>query len=228
MEPPSSPCSTITAPPDCHETSRRLAKLIAEAMTCRFALLHYDSASGSMVEWCWPADGDGERVPLSSLEKYRDEHELRYPCCLCADGGGRKAYVEAAVYPWWNEVDKNTDWIVRCASDGCGYRVTIGIYFRISTAASLMDDKENPVLPIKLEWTRREQTELLRRLDSSEGYGISARKFRVLFKRCKKCMRIVLRSAINRHICLEGVQKDRCNRFLHRNACMLRCLTRSH
>jgi hypothetical protein len=69
-----------------------------------------------------PADGDGERVPLSSLEKYRDEHELRYPCCLCADGGGRKAYVEAAVYPWWNEVDKNTDWIVRCASDGCGYR----------------------------------------------------------------------------------------------------------
>jgi hypothetical protein len=50
MEPPSSPSSTITAPPDYGETPRRLAKLIVEAMTCNFALLHYDSATKSMIE----------------------------------------------------------------------------------------------------------------------------------------------------------------------------------
>ncbi|KAG1886554.1 hypothetical protein F4604DRAFT_1675451 [Suillus subluteus] len=136
MNPPSSPSSTITAPPDCHETSRRWAKLIVEAMTCRFTLLHYDGASRSMIEWCWPADGDGERVPPSSLEKYREGHKLRYPCCLCADGGGRKAYVEAALYSWWNEVDKNTNWIVRCTSDKCGYQVRIDIHFRVSSLAT--------------------------------------------------------------------------------------------
>ncbi|KAG2145923.1 hypothetical protein DEU56DRAFT_910211 [Suillus clintonianus] len=53
MEPPSSPSSTITAPPDCHETALMLAKLSAEAMICHFALLHYDSVSKSMIEWCW-------------------------------------------------------------------------------------------------------------------------------------------------------------------------------
>lgn len=53
MEPPSSPSSIITAPPDCSETARKLAKLTVEAKTCRLALLHYDSASESMVEWCW-------------------------------------------------------------------------------------------------------------------------------------------------------------------------------
>jgi hypothetical protein len=53
METPSSPSSTITAPPDDHENIQRLAKLIVEAMTCRFAVLHYDSASKSMVAWCW-------------------------------------------------------------------------------------------------------------------------------------------------------------------------------
>lgn len=53
MEPPSSPSSTITAPPDYGETPRRLAKLIVEAMTCTFALLHYDSTTKSMIEWYW-------------------------------------------------------------------------------------------------------------------------------------------------------------------------------
>ncbi|KAG1837176.1 hypothetical protein DFJ58DRAFT_734530 [Suillus subalutaceus] len=60
MGPPSSPSSTITSPPDYHETARRLAKLIAEAMTCPIALLHYDSASKSMTEWCWIVSTFGE------------------------------------------------------------------------------------------------------------------------------------------------------------------------
>ncbi|KAG2126801.1 hypothetical protein DEU56DRAFT_758785 [Suillus clintonianus] len=209
MEPPSSPSSTITAPPDYHDTSRRLGKLIAEAITCRFALLHYDSTSKSMIEWYWPADGDGKRILPPDLE--------RYPCCLCADGGGRKAYVEAAVYSWWNKIDKNTDWIARCTLDICGYRDVVFGHLPVpskSTTASLMDDEEHPVLPIEFVWNYREQTELLNKLDSSDGDGIPERKFRILFKRCKKCKRVGVRPVINHHICSGGVQKHRRNRLM--------------
>ncbi|KAG2752736.1 hypothetical protein P692DRAFT_20695335, partial [Suillus brevipes Sb2] len=122
MEPPSSPSSTITTPPSCHETAQRLGKLIAEAMTCRFALLHYDSSSKSMIEWCWPADGKGRKVPPSDLEDYRAKYDFRYPCCVCADSGRKAAYIEAAVYPWWNETANEIDWIARCASNTCGYQ----------------------------------------------------------------------------------------------------------
>jgi hypothetical protein len=52
MEQPPSPSST-TATPDCHEFAQRLGKMIAEAIACCSALLHYDSASQSMVKWCW-------------------------------------------------------------------------------------------------------------------------------------------------------------------------------
>ncbi|KAG2125336.1 hypothetical protein DEU56DRAFT_759366 [Suillus clintonianus] len=193
MEPPSSPSSTITAPPDYRENSRRLAKLIAEAMTCRYALLHYDSASKSMIEWYWPADSDGERIPPSHLEKYRNGHDFKYPCCLCADGGGRGAYMEAAVYSWRNEIAGKTDWIARCASDICGYRVRIDVYFQLSSLGTFQypqRDPEQRILPIGLEWDHREQAELLSRLGSADGDGIPAREFRVLFKRCKKCMRV--------------------------------------
>ncbi|KAG1834611.1 hypothetical protein EV424DRAFT_1341397 [Suillus variegatus] len=190
MEPPSSPSSTITAPPDYGETPRRLAKLIVEAMTCTFALLHYDSTTKSMIEWYWPVDGDGKKIPPSNLEKYRNGHNFRYPCCICADGGGRGAYVEAAVYSWWDEIAGKIDWTARCVSDTCGYR-----------------DTEQCILPIGLEWDRREQTELLRRLDSAHGDGISEKEFRILFKRCQKCMRVGVRPVMNRHIC-SGVQKD--------------------
>jgi hypothetical protein len=85
---------------------------------------------------------------------------------------------------------------------------------RYSTTASLMDDKEHPVFPIELEWNRREQTELLNKLDSSEGDGIPVREFGILFKRCNKCMRVGVRPAINRHICSGGVRKDRHNRLI--------------
>jgi hypothetical protein len=69
-----------------------------------------------------PADGEGKKIPPFDLEKCRDKYDFRYPCCLCADGGGREAYVEAAVYPWWNKTTKNTYWTARCASDKCGYQ----------------------------------------------------------------------------------------------------------
>ncbi|KAG1892476.1 hypothetical protein F4604DRAFT_1672480 [Suillus subluteus] len=197
MEPPSSPSSIITTPPACHETAQKLAKLIAEAKTCCFALLHYDSASESMVEWCWPADCEGKKVPPSNLEKHREKYDFRYPCCVCADGSGRGAYIEVAVYPWWNKTTNNTFWTARCASDRCGYQA--GAFGRLPVPAKSDEDQQVP--PVQLEWTFREQMELLNELVSSVGDGIGAREFRILFKRCKKCMRVGARPVMNRHIC---------------------------
>jgi len=70
-----------------------------------------------------------------------------------------------------------------------------------------MGDKEQKIPPIQLAWSFQEQTELLTKLDSSVGDGISAREFRILFKRCKTCMRVGARPAMNRHIrvCSGGV-----------------------
>ncbi|KAG1844132.1 hypothetical protein C8R48DRAFT_678544 [Suillus tomentosus] len=163
MEPPSSPSSTITTPPNCHEIAQRSGKLIAMAMTCRSALLHYDRASKSMVEWCWPADDEGKKIPPSDLEKSCEEYDFQYPCCLCADEGGKEAYVEAAVYSWWDPITKKTHWTARCASDTCGYR-----------AAFRYPRREQRVPPVQFEWTNQEQTELLNRLASSNSDGIAA------------------------------------------------------
>ncbi|KIK37769.1 hypothetical protein CY34DRAFT_108952 [Suillus luteus UH-Slu-Lm8-n1] len=195
MEAPSSPSSTITAPPDYTETARRLAKMIVEAMTCDFAFMHYDSASEYMIEWRWPIGCDGKRVPPSHLKKHRDGYDFRFPCCLCADGGGRGAYVESAVYSWWDESTKKTDWIARCTANRCGYQ-----------AEFQYPQREQEVLPeaIPLEWTYKEQKELLNRLDSCIGNGISETEFRILFRRCKKCMRVGARPVMNRHICAEA------------------------
>jgi hypothetical protein len=69
-----------------------------------------------------PADVEGKKIPPSDLERCREEYDFRFPCCLCADGGEKGAYVEAAVYSWWDKTTKDTYWIARCASDICGYR----------------------------------------------------------------------------------------------------------
>jgi hypothetical protein len=79
-----------------------------------------------------PADDEGKKIHPSDLEMYRDKYDFRYPCCLCADGGGRGAYVEAAMYSWWDETIKDTYWTARCASDRCGYQ---GQYSRRSWGA---------------------------------------------------------------------------------------------
>ncbi|KAG1901481.1 uncharacterized protein F5891DRAFT_979322 [Suillus fuscotomentosus] len=115
MEAPSSPSSTITAPPDCRKTAWRLAKLIVEATFCDFALLHYDSTSKPMVQWWWPIDGDGKKILPFNLEIHRKEYELKYPCCLCADGRGRTAYIECMVYLWRNKDTGQFNWTARSA-----------------------------------------------------------------------------------------------------------------
>ncbi|KAG2741671.1 hypothetical protein P692DRAFT_20879848 [Suillus brevipes Sb2] len=158
MELPSSPSSTITAPPDCREVAQRLGRLVAEAMTASSALLHYDNASGSMIEWCWPADSAGKKIPLSDFEKYRDEYVFRYPCCLCADGGGKAALIGLPGVP-----------LINAGTE-------ISIYFKLASSVAFQyprrDDK-NPLIPlIPLEWTFREQMQLLDRLAVCEEIGI--------------------------------------------------------
>lgn len=69
-----------------------------------------------------PIDGDGNKVLPFNLEIHREEYELKYPCCLCADGRGRTAYIECAVYSWRNKDTGQFDWTARCASDECGYQ----------------------------------------------------------------------------------------------------------
>ncbi|KAG0704710.1 hypothetical protein DFH29DRAFT_873565 [Suillus ampliporus] len=66
-----------------------------------------------------------------------------------------------------------------------------------------MNEEEQRISPVKLEWTNREQTELLSKLDSSDGDGIAARDFQILFKCCKKCMQVGARPAMKRHIRLK-------------------------
>jgi hypothetical protein len=68
-------------------------------------------------------------------------------------------------------------------------------------------DKERQALPIQLEWTYKEQSELLNRLDSSAGNGITTTEFQILFSRCKECKRVGVRPAMRRHICSEGMKK---------------------
>ncbi|KAG1894274.1 uncharacterized protein F5891DRAFT_985162 [Suillus fuscotomentosus] len=298
MEAPSSPSSTITAPPDYHETAWRLAKLIAEAMTCHFALLHYDSTSKSMVEWWWPIDGDGKKILPFNLEIHRKEYELKYPCCLCANGSGRSAYIEfttqcgaigskpislclrstqkgklvqqrssnerqrcclaadakrgkaagarVGMKRWLiaegmgkcgcsadgsDDVKRNGNghgvdgkwiWIANSYSlimyhwvgwiwtDGAKHRLmkrekarlcmgagmlrpsweSSGRLSSKSTGSEIMNDEEQRVLPIQLEWTYKERSELLNRLDSCVGNGITSRDFQILFSQCKKCKRV--------------------------------------
>lgn len=72
-----------------------------------------------------------------------------------------------------------------------------------------MNDKAEEISRVKLEWSSTEQIELLKKLESSDGDGITAKEFRALFKRCTKCSRVGLRPVMNRHICSGGVQKGR-------------------
>ncbi|KAG1783338.1 hypothetical protein EV702DRAFT_1224418 [Suillus placidus] len=210
METPSSFSSTITAPPDCHETTRIFAKLSAEAMTCQSALLHYDSVSKSMIEWCWPDDDEGKKVPLLNFEKYRNKHKFRYPCCLCASSSGRQ-YTEAAVYPWRDMVTNKT-----CCKNRQILSQIISSYLELPSLSAIvllmdcLEEHEEPY-PIQMEWTWREQAELMMKLGSSIGNGITGAEFRVLFRRCKLCMQVGVRPMMNRHIavCSGGVQKRR-------------------
>ncbi|KAG0696651.1 hypothetical protein DFH29DRAFT_879218 [Suillus ampliporus] len=214
MELPSSPSSTITAPPNYHNAAQRLAKMIVEAMTSSSTLLHYDNTSELMAEWCWPADGEGKRILPSNFKKYCDEHEF---------SGRKVAYVEVAVYPWWNNTMKQTHWT---ASED-RHLLQAGAFSRLavpmkSHTDGWIDDKKLPIPPVQLKWTLQEQMQLLDRLAVCDV--ITVKEFNILFKCCKKCMQVAARLTMNDHICsvLElisitpsGVNMYKCNMIKH-------------
>ncbi|KAG2092137.1 uncharacterized protein F5147DRAFT_657755 [Suillus discolor] len=157
MDRPSLPShSSVITPPlhDC-DNIHRLAKLITQAMLWTFSILYYDAKSKTMVDWDWPADDENNMILPDQFENYRKERNLKYPCCVCTDGT-QQTYVEAIVYPWWNETTRTWVWITRCATDRCTYEATITKHSRIST----------------------------QRLSSFTSGGISTEEFRTLFKSC--------------------------------------------
>lgn len=93
---------------------------------------HLQYISVDITHKCRPNDDEGNKVLPSNFEKYRKEHEFRYPCCLCAEEGGRGAYTEAAVYSWRDKTTDQICWNARCASDQCGYRGQCSLFLRRS------------------------------------------------------------------------------------------------
>ncbi|KAG1774200.1 hypothetical protein EV702DRAFT_1047982 [Suillus placidus] len=126
-------------------------------------------------------------IPPSDLEKGQKKYNFRYPCCLCADSGGSEAYVETAVYSWWNETTKKSHWTARCASDTCGYQVKIDTYFKpmpwVAFQYPRRGPREQKIASVQFEWTLQEQKDLLNRLSLFADNGITEGEFRVLFKR---------------------------------------------
>ncbi|KAG2737189.1 hypothetical protein P692DRAFT_20762364, partial [Suillus brevipes Sb2] len=182
---------------------RRLAKLITQAMLWTFSVLHYDAKSKTMVDWDWPADDGNNMIPPDQFENYRKERNLKYPCCVCADGT-QQTYVEAIVYRWWNATTRTWVWISRCATDRCTYEVRIDRYFRLpsqSTRVYRHRGKEcNPPAIVQM-WSWQEQDILFSRLSSFTSGGISTEEFRTLFKSCELCNRVGTRRAMRFHRC---------------------------
>jgi hypothetical protein len=119
MQPPSSPSSVITAPLIDEENAWRLGKLIAESKLCRLSLLHYDSYSKSMVEWCWwdPTWIIRESLMMAPLQKTQAHQWRGQEGCTIRV---REA-PQWTVYPWWDKTTRTTYWNPRCASDTCRY-----------------------------------------------------------------------------------------------------------
>jgi hypothetical protein len=65
-----------------------------------------------------PVDDQGERVPPSELELYRQDHEFLLPCCLCAYSDAK--YTECAVYLMLGGPLTGT-YVAVCAKSKCGY-----------------------------------------------------------------------------------------------------------
>jgi hypothetical protein len=66
---------------------------------------------------CRPTTRHGHKVHPSRWEAYRQEHDFRYPCCMCATGN---RYVEAAVYQYTRGISRG-EYVAECATGMCGY-----------------------------------------------------------------------------------------------------------
>ncbi|KIM78742.1 hypothetical protein PILCRDRAFT_90500 [Piloderma croceum F 1598] len=61
-------------------------------------IFHFDPASGDLQAQFWPVTLEGARVTPSNFNSYRNNHNFRAPCCLCASDAPENGYTECAVY----------------------------------------------------------------------------------------------------------------------------------
>jgi hypothetical protein len=71
---------------------------------------------------------NGKRVSPEDLVLYRASHNFMFPSCLCAANQTQIAYTEVKVQL---EVhgQHSGEWVVRCATNGCGYLGELNISF---------------------------------------------------------------------------------------------------
>ncbi|KAG0695160.1 hypothetical protein DFH29DRAFT_880205 [Suillus ampliporus] len=165
METPSSPSSAITAPPNYHETTVMFAKLATEAMTCHFSLLHYDS------------------LTMTRERKFR--HRTSRSTAMNANFDIRAAYVPPAAEERRTQRQQcilgGIRQPIRLIGMQDAHLIDVGIELPSITLfeqyslieMDCLEEHKKPS-PIQMEWTWREQTELMAKVDSSIGDGITA------------------------------------------------------
>jgi|SRR5258708_7860352 hypothetical protein len=67
-----------------------------------------------------PVTPEGARVTPSDFNSYRNNHDFRAPCCLCASDAPENGYTECAIYiPL--EGQYKGEYVAGCAFNRCGY-----------------------------------------------------------------------------------------------------------
>lgn len=85
-------------------------------------ILHYDAESNDLRAWFWPVDDVGHRVTPSGLSGYRETHEFKAPCCLCAAETTAIAnYTETVIYIAADAGPYHGSYVAGCAFNRCGY-----------------------------------------------------------------------------------------------------------
>ncbi|KAI0038237.1 hypothetical protein FA95DRAFT_1684707 [Auriscalpium vulgare] len=84
-------------------------------------ILEFVSSEERLVEWAWPVNEDGERVPPSELVAHRNTHCFKGPGCLCAAlDPDPNAFTEAAIFRV-RTGRLSGNWVAACAHGVCRY-----------------------------------------------------------------------------------------------------------
>ncbi|KAG1793447.1 uncharacterized protein HD556DRAFT_1308593 [Suillus plorans] len=94
MSAPSSPCSMCSTLLE-FKADPNVVNMLVKILTSRHGVLHYHGQTGELATFQWPTTKFGHKIHPSRFALYREVHNFRYPCCLCATGG---RYVEASIF----------------------------------------------------------------------------------------------------------------------------------
>ncbi|KAG1851798.1 hypothetical protein C8R48DRAFT_676384 [Suillus tomentosus] len=116
MSAPSSPCSTCSTLPE-FKADPNMVNMLVKILTSRHGVLHYHGQTGELATFQWPTTRFGHKIHPSRFAAYREVHNFRYPCCLCAMGG---RYVESSIFQRTRGVYQG-QYVAECATSTCGY-----------------------------------------------------------------------------------------------------------